>query len=55
MRGLHRQSYAHAACGQRNHRRRAHTDEHHLAEDRRDLEKLPGERRNQNPVEEAKI
>ena len=55
MRGLHGQRYAHAECGQRDHRRRAHADEYHLPKDRRDFEKLAGEWRNQNPVEQAEI
>ena len=55
MGGLHGQRYAHAEGGQGDHRRRAHPDEHHLPEDRRDFEELPGEWRNQNPVEKAEI
>src|SRR5205814_9236096 len=47
--------HAHAECGQRNHRRCAHTYEHHLPEDRRDFEKLAGKRRNQNPIKQAEI
>jgi len=55
MRGLHRQRHAHTKCRQRYHWRRADTDENHLPEDRRNLEELPGERRNQNPVEQTEI
>jgi len=52
---LHRQSHAYAKRRQRNHRRRAHADENHLPEDRRDFEKLTGKRRNQNPVKQADV
>ena len=55
MGGLHGQRHAHAERCQRDHRRRAHSDEHHLPKDRRDFEKLSGERRDQNPVEQAEI
>ena len=55
MGGLHGQRYAHAERGQGDHRRRAHPDKHHLPEDRRDFEKLTGEWRDQNPVEQAEI
>jgi hypothetical protein len=52
MRRLHGKRHAHAESGQRNHRRSAHTYENHLPEDRRDLEELTRERRNENPVEQ---
>ena len=52
---LHGQRYAHAEGCQRDHRRGAHPDEHHLPENRPDFEKLPLERRDQNPVEQAEI
>src|SRR5882724_1884028 len=55
MRALHGQCHADAERGQRHHRRRAHTDENHLPEDRRDFEKLPPERRDQHPVKQVKI
>jgi hypothetical protein len=55
MRSLHRKRHAHAESRQRYHRRGAHTDENHLPEDRRDLEKLTRERRNKNPIEQTKI
>ena len=52
---LHGERDTHAECCQRDHRRRAHADEHHLPEDRRDFEKLPGKWRDQNPIEQAEI
>jgi monoterpene epsilon-lactone hydrolase len=52
---LHCQRHANTECRQRHHRRGADTDEHHLPEDWRDLEKLPGKGRNQNPVEQTEI
>ena len=55
MRSLHRKRHAHAKSRQRYHRRGAHTYENHLPKDRRDLEKLTRERRNENPVEQTKI
>ena len=55
MSGLHGERHTYAERRQRHHRCRAHTDGHHLPEDRRDLEKLPGKRRNQNPVEQTQI
>jgi len=55
MGGLHGQRHANAKRRQRDHRRSAHSNEDHLSEDRRDLEKLSGERRDQNPVEQAEI
>src|SRR5438270_10188780 len=55
MRSLHRQRHSHTECCQRHHRRRSHTDEHHLAKDRADFEKLTGKRRNQNPVEQTEV
>ena len=55
MGGLHGQRYAYAECCKGDHRRSAHPDEHHLPKDRSDFEKLPGEWRNQNPVEQAEI
>ena len=55
MRSLHRKRHAHAESRQRYHRRGAHTYENHLPEDRRDLEKLTRERRNENPVEQTEI
>jgi hypothetical protein len=55
MRSLHRKRYAHAKSRQRYHRRSAHTYKNHLPEDRRDLEKLTRERRNEDPVEQTQI
>ena len=55
MRSLHRKCYAHAESRQRYHGRGAHTYENHLPEDRRDLEELTRERRNENPVEQTEI
>jgi hypothetical protein len=55
MGGLQGQRYPHAERGQGDHRRSAHPDEHHLPEDRRDFEKLPGEWRDQDPIEQAEI
>ena len=55
MGSLHGQRYTHAERCQRNHRRSAHPDENHLPEDRCDFEKLTGERRDQNPVEQTEI
>ena len=55
MRSLHRKRHAHTESGQRDHRRRARPDENHLPEDRRDLEKLAGKRRNEDPVKQTKI
>ena len=55
MRRLHRQRHADAERGQRDHRRRAHPDEDHLPEDRRDLEELAFERRDQDPVKQASV
>jgi hypothetical protein len=52
---LHRQRDANTERCECDHWRRAHTDGYHLPEDRRDLEKLSGERRNKNPVEQTKI
>jgi hypothetical protein len=53
MSSLHRERYANAERRQCHHWRRAHADGHHLPEDRTDFEKLPGKRRNQNPVEQT--
>jgi hypothetical protein len=55
MGSLHGQRYTHAERCQRNHRRSAHPDEDHLPENRRDFEKLTGEGRDQNPVEQTEI
>ena len=55
MRSLHRKRHAHAESRQGDHRRGAHTYENHLPEDRRDLEKLTRERRNENPVKQTEI
>src|SRR5437867_840853 len=55
MRCLHGERHTYAKRRQRDHRRRAHTDEHHLPEDGRDFEKLSGKRRDQNPIEQADI
>src|SRR6476469_7698020 len=55
MRSLHCKRHAHAESRQRYHRRGAHTYENHLPEDRRDLEKLTRERRNENPVKQTEI
>ena len=55
MRSLHRKCYAHAESRQRYHGRGAHTYENHLPEDRRDLEELTREWRNENPVEQTEI
>src|SRR5512140_2705007 len=52
---LHGQRHSNTEGRQRNHRRCTYSDEHHLPEDRPDLEKLPGERRNQNPVKQTEI
>ena len=53
MSGLHGERHTYAERRQRHHGCRAHADGHHLPEDRRDLKKLPGKRRNQNPVEQT--
>ena len=55
MSGLHRERYTYAKRRQCHHRCRAHADGHHLPEDRPDFEKLPGKRRNQNPVKHTQI
>ena len=55
MRGLHGERHANAERGERDHRRRAHADEHHLPEDRRELEELSLERRDQDPVKQASV
>ena len=55
MRGLHGERHAHAKGRQRDHRRRAHPDEHHLPEDLRDVEKLPGEGRYEDPVKKVEV
>src|SRR5437899_822065 len=55
MRCLHGERHTNAKRRQRDHRRRAHTDEHHLSKDRCDFEKLSGKRRDQNPIEQADI
>jgi epsilon-lactone hydrolase len=55
MRSLHRKRHAHTESRQRDHRRSARPDENHLPEDRRDLEKLAGERRNEDPIKQTKI
>src|SRR5262249_41674480 len=55
MRSLHRQRHAYAERGQRHHRCSAHSDENHLPKNRRDLEKLPLKRRDENPIEDVEI
>ena len=55
MRSLHRQSHSYAERGQRHHWRGAHSDENHLPKNRRDLEKLPLKRRDENPIKDAEI
>ena len=55
MRGLHGEGHTNAERGQRDHRGRAHADEHHLPEDRRELEELSLERRDQDPVEQVNV
>ena len=55
MRGLHCERHANAERGQRDHRRRAHPDEHHLPEDLGDIEKLSGERRYEDPVKKVEV
>ena len=55
MRSLHRQRHAYTERGECDHRRGAHPYENHLPEDRRDLEELTRERRNENPVEQTEI
>ena len=55
MRRLHRQRHTNAKCRERDHWRSAHTDSYHLPEDRSDFEKLSGERRNKNPIEQTEI
>jgi hypothetical protein len=52
---LHGERHANAKRRQRDHRRRAHPDEHHLPEDLRDVEKLPGEGRYEDPVKKVEI
>ena len=55
MRGLHGERHADAERRKRNHGRRPHADKHHLPEDRRELEELPLERCDQDPVKEARV
>src|SRR3954470_23379190 len=55
MRRLHGQSHAHAECGESDHRCRAHSDKHHLPEDRREFEELAFERRDEYPIQQTRV
>src|ERR1700719_4697226 len=55
MRGLHGERHANATRRQRDHRRRTHSDEHHLPKNLRDIEKLSGEGGYENPVKKVEI
>src|SRR4051812_30108535 len=55
MRRLHGQGHANTEGGEGNHRRGPNPDEHHLAKNRRDLEELAAEGRDQQPVQQIEI
>src|SRR6266480_2134994 len=52
---LHGQGHADTERGQRHHWCGPYSDEHHLAKNRAEFEKLAGERGNEHPVEQTKI